>query len=223
MASSFQDDTRETEMRNLFDLKPVEGRSSTDAIMELSDGTILEFELKTTSDAARSVTTVRDFGPEHVRKWSTKHWIFAFYEKGKAAPDYYLYASPAMMKEWISEKWNYVKPDFESAALVSNLVTHGELIKIVGDKEKYSYVDARSLHKRQYSKKHYLELMDLDEGYSIERMLEIYKDRVDYLIRRGSTLNNPHVPGSYFKDWSTKIVSDHAKTLIKLVDIAVKT
>ena len=67
------------------------------------------------------------------------------------------------------------------------------------------------------------ELMDLDKGYSKERMLEIYKDRVDYLIRRGSTLNNPHVPGSYFKDWSTKIVSDHAKKLIKLVDIALKT
>ncbi len=43
-------------------------------------------------------------------------------------------------------------------------------------------------------------------------MLEILKERLKYLIERGSTLNNPHISGSYFESWE-KITSDHANKL----------
>jgi hypothetical protein len=43
--------------------------------------------------------------------------------------------------------------------------------------------------------------MDLDDGYSLSRMVEILADRWMYLTKRGSTLNNPHIPARYFDGW----------------------
>ena len=53
-------------------------------------------------------------------------------------------------------------------------------------------------------------------GYSPDRMLEILKDRAKYVIERGSTLNNPHIPASYFAGWE-EIKRDHALRLRELV------
>jgi hypothetical protein len=47
-------------------------------------------------------------------------------------------------------------------------------------------------------------------------MLEIVKDRAQYLIERGSTLNNPHIPFSYFDGW-TEITKNHAEQLRAMV------
>ncbi|WP_293079190.1 hypothetical protein [Okeania sp. SIO3B5] len=58
--------------------------------------------------------------------------------------------------------------------------------------------------------------MDLEFGYSPERMLSILRDRCQYLIERGSTLNNPHIPASYFKNWE-RITTNHAQRLRELV------
>ena len=68
MAGNFQDDLREQEMIELFDLvkDENEGRSGIDAFLEL-DGTNIPFELKTTSSKNVSVTTVRDFGYDHIQ------------------------------------------------------------------------------------------------------------------------------------------------------------
>ena len=89
MAKNFQDDDREEAMIALFDLykDETEGRSGTDAFLEM-DGIIIPFELKTTSKG--SVTTARDFGPDHVRKWKNKHWLIGFFVKGR---EYYKYGS----------------------------------------------------------------------------------------------------------------------------------
>lgn len=219
MNSSFQDDTREIMMRDLFELEEIEGRSSTDALLTLDDGKQIEFELKTTGASSRSVTTVRDFGPEHIKKWKKKHWLFGFYDKGQSIPSYYLYASPKMMDPWILEKWRYIKPDFDSAELVSQNLSVNDLHKIMRIKSCYSYEDAKRLHKKQLTKKEYLSLMDVDNGYSQERMLEIYKKRIRYLILRGSTLNNPKIPGSYFSGWNTKITDNFAKRLRNLAQM----
>ena len=47
-------------------------------------------------------------------------------------------------------------------------------------------------------------------------MLKILKQRCKYLIERGSTLNNPHIPASYFDGWE-RITKNHAKRLNELV------
>jgi hypothetical protein len=213
LSSTFQDDTREAETRRLFDLGSVPGRSSTDAILELPDGTIVEFELKSTSDSKMSVTTVRDFGPDHVQKWRTKHWIFSFYRKGDADAIFHLYASPDMMSPWINEKWDYVKNDFAAAQIIPDDVTSEQMFKVLPRKDRYSLQDAKALHKRQWTDAEYLDFMDIDDGYSTAKMLEIYRHRVRYLLARGSTLNNPHIPGSYFRNWDTRITGNHAAEL----------
>lgn len=212
MAGNFQDDDREEAMRNLFDLykDEDEGRDGVDAHLDI-DGESLPFELKTTSKG--SVTTVRDFGPDHIRKWRNKHWLIGFFKDGR---EYYHYASPAMMAEWINSKANYIRPDFTLADLASRHLTLNDMYQIMGEKTVYSYEDAKSLQKNQYLKAKYIELQDLDGGYSPERMLEIFKARSKYLIERGSTLNNPHIPFSYFKDW-VEITDNHAEELRRMV------
>ena len=212
MASSFQDDDRENEMRELFNLykDENEGRSGIDAYLDI-DGHTIPFELKTTSNG--SVTTVRDFSPEHIKKWKNKHWLIGFHLD---AETYYKYGSPSMMEEWILGKGEYIAPDFQLANIIPSKLNLKELYKILGKKGKYSYEDAKLIQKKQYLKTKYEELQDLKNGYSPNRMLEILKDRAKYLMERGSTLNNPHIPHSYFKGW-TEITDNHAEQLRSMV------
>ena len=218
--AAFQDDAREEEMRQLFKLTKEGGRGDTDAILTLNHegkDVVVEFELKTTGHKSGSVTTVRDFGPDHIRKWKNKHWIFAFYS-GKSVK--YLYGSPALMKGWIDEKEEYITPDFKLAALASTKITMSDLVAICGHKTRYTLADAKRIHKRQYDRDTYLAKMDQDHGYSPQRMLEILQDRVRYVMERGSTLNNPKIPPRYFGGWGTAIDENHPTKLRALVSLA---
>ncbi len=212
MSENFQDDDREEAMRKLFDLykDENEGRDGVDAHLDI-DGRSVPFELKTTSKG--SVTTVRDFGPDHIEKWEDKHWLIGFFIDGQ---EFYHYGSPSMMAGWIKGKETYIKPDFMLAELASQKLTLEDMHRVMEDKAVYSCSDAKGLQKRQYKKKKYIELQDAENGYTPERMLEILQDRAKYLIERGSTLNNPHIPFTYFNGW-VKITENHAETLKDLV------
>lgn len=212
MASNFQDDDRESAMRVLFNLykNEDEGRSGIDAFLDF-EGEVIPFELKTTSQG--SVTTVRDFGHDHIEKWKDKHWLIGFFMNGR---EYYKYGSPLMMAEWIKGKEQYIAPDFKLATLVPSKLHLDDLYDILEKKDIYTYEDAKAIQKQQYSKQKYLNLQDLTSGYSPERMLEILKDRARYLIERGSTLNNPHIPFSYFTGW-VEITQNHAEQLRAMV------
>ncbi|MEA1972468.1 MAG: hypothetical protein U9N34_04135 [Candidatus Cloacimonadota bacterium] len=212
MAKNFQDDDREEAMIALFNLDKdeTEGRSGVDAFLKL-DGKTIPFELKTTSQG--SVTTVRDFGPDHILKWKKKHWLIGFFIKGR---EYYKYGSPSMMARWIKSKEEYILPDFKLAKLVPAKINLDDMYQIIGKKDVYTYEDAKAIQKLQYKKEKYLELQDLEHGYSSKRMLKIVKDRAQSLIERGSTLNNPHIPFSYFDGWK-EITKDHAEQLRTMV------
>lgn len=212
MSESFQDDARENEMIKLFNLVKAssEGRSGIDAFLEMS-GFSIPFELKTSSNG--SVTTVRDFGPDHIEKWKGKHWLIGFYQKGTVV---YKYGSPNMMKPWIDGKAEYIAPDILLADLASKRLSLDDLFNVCGRKDKYTHDDAFCLHKRQYSAADYIKMQDLPDGYSQKRMLDILKDRIKYTSLRGSTLNNPHIPAGYFLGWD-EIVSDHANRLRRMV------
>ena len=211
-----QDDRRESELITLFALdKPVNPtRSGTDAILNFANQK-LAFELKSTTKS--SVTTVRDFSPDHIQKWQGKHWLFGFYEPGGKILKYCLYASPTAMNPWIEEKAKYISLDYQLANLVPESIGKDILYQILGQKQVYSLEDARQIQKKQYSIQQYREQMDLETGYSPEIMLSILQDRCRYLLERGSTLNNPHIPASYFKDWE-KITTNHAQRLRELVN-----
>ncbi len=214
MASNFQDDERENSMIQLFNLQKEEeeGRSGVDAYLDF-DGEKIPFELKTTSKG--SVTTVRDFGLSHVEKWKGKHWLIGFFIKDR---EYYKYGSPSMMAPWIEEKKRYVEPDIKLANLVPLKINLDDLFSILGEKHLYTIEDAKYIQKKQYKQAQYLALQDLDNGYSPERMLQILRERAAYVLRRGSTLNNPHIPFSYFKSWK-EITENHANELRILVRV----
>jgi len=212
VAGNFQDDDREEAMRNLFNLykDENEGRDGVDAHLDF-DGMAVPFELKTTSKG--SVTTVRDFGPDHIKKWQDKHWLIGFFIGDR---EFYHYGSPSMMSEWINGKAEYISPDFMLADLASKNLTLNDMHQIMEKKAVYTYEDAKSLQKMQYRKDKYIALQDVKEGYSPERMLDIFKDRSKYLIERGSTLNNPHIPFTYFRGW-VEITNNHAEVLREMV------
>lgn len=191
-------------------------RADIDAVLELEElEEPLPFELKSTT--GKSVSTVRDFGPEHIAKWRNLHWLFAFYDKTGERLLRCRYASPADMASWIEEKARYVRPDLVLAQRAPDLVTDEVLTEVLGEADSFTIQDAKSIMKKQWSATQYKDNADLPgRGYSRDRMLQLLQDRCGYVIRRGATLNNPHIPGKYL-DGLPLIERDHAATLRQLV------
>lgn len=210
-----QDDVRERELTQLFNLWVPEQRrrDETDAFLRLA-GHELPFELKSTTSG--SVSTVRDFGPDHITKWKDLHWIFGFYTTDGARLLYCHYASPADMAPWITSMESYVYPDAVLAEEASHTITRGTLDAIFEAKTIYSREDAKRIMKNQWKTDDYRNAQDRPQGYSPERMVEMLKERCRYVVRRGATLNNPHIPKKYFAGWEN-ITEDHAARLRQLV------
>ncbi|UUL82105.1 PDDEXK family nuclease [Sphingomonas qomolangmaensis] len=206
-----QDDARENRLIDLFNLHQATDRTrhGVDATLKMG-GVEYEFELKSVTTAKGGVSTVRDLGPSHIAKWRDKHWIIAFFQESRLL--YCRYGSPDAMRPWITEKWTYIKADFQMAKHVPAHIDLETMYEILGKKEIYTKGDARKLHKNQMSAAEYIDAQDLDEGYSPNKMLEIFRDRARYIIERGSTLNNPHIPARYLDTWP-KISGNHAANL----------
>lgn len=168
-----QDDAREREMRSLFNLTmdPDRMRSDIDAYL-MFEGRKINFELKSTTSG--SVSTVRDFGPDHIAKWRNGlHWIFAFYNRSGSDLQYCIYASPADMEPWIAEKESYIATDFALADDLPSFVSEAQVVSLLGPKTVYSRADARRIMKSQWSTADYVAAEDREAGYSRRRMAEI--------------------------------------------------
>ncbi|WP_217900492.1 hypothetical protein [Maliponia aquimaris] len=212
---SVQDDRREEEQIELFELSRPSARSrdGIDAELEI-DGITIEFELKSTTKS--SMTTVRDFGMSHIEKWKDKHWLFGFYTSNGKALRFTRYASPRMMSSWIEEKRQYISMDFLLSVRAPGRLEIEDLFAICGQKDQYTIDDAKMLHKNQFSKEQYIKNFDLEGGYSPEKMLEILRLRCKYVLERGSTLNNPHIPANVLNNLPI-ITKDHSEELRRLV------
>ena len=215
MAGIAQDDARENRLIDLFNLVQAPGRvrHGTDALLKL-EGHEYEFELKSVTTKRGGISTVRDLGPDHIAKWRNKHWIMAYFDGAKLL--YCRYGSPDAMRPWIEEKWNYIKADFELAKHVPPTLNLAVMYEVLGEKEIYTASDAKKLHKNQMTAAEYKKALDLPDGYSPMRMLSIFQDRARYVIERGSTLNNPHIPDAYLSSWP-KIDENYASELRQLV------
>lgn len=222
-----QDDARERELRQLFNLVRPEdyGRADVDGILELEGpgvpgelhGRRVPFELKSATGGKPDISTVRDFGLHHIEKWRPLHWIFGVYNGAPLTLQYSHYASPAQMKPWFDQMTAYVLPDVRLAEVVPRLMDDSELAAILGDADDFGPEEARRLMKNQYKRADYHAASDLPEGrYSREAMLQMLRERSRYVIQRGSTLNNPHIPASYFAAWE-RIERNHAARLRELV------
>lgn len=106
-----QDDARENRLVDLFNLvrPPDRVRHGTDAIL-LVDGHEIEFELKSVTRIGGSVSTVRDLGPDHIRKWKNKHWLVSFYDEAELTDC--RYGSPDAMAPWIAKIGEYHQTRF---------------------------------------------------------------------------------------------------------------
>jgi hypothetical protein len=197
-------------------------RDGVDAVLVLDDQDI-PFELK--SSDGPDISTARDVGPEHIVKWRSRHWLFGFFDKQTDELKYCYYASPVLMEGWIAQQETYVQADVRMVKNVPELIDLKALDAIVGAKSEYGLADARNLLKSQkmpdgtkMGPAKYREYMDRTKGFSRQRMLELVRLRCYYLLDRGATRNNPHIPSAYFRDWAKiGLDGDYAGTLRKLV------
>lgn len=220
-----QDDAREHELCNLFNLEwdPAHARSGTDArYIGRINGKEVDIPFEVKSSTTTSVSTSRDVGMKHIQKWRGKHWVFGFYEASATVRPvlrWCLYLSPRQMAPWIDELEAYLSPDHKLTERAPNHLTYADLHNICGEKDIYTLEDARALHKKQLSAEEYKAQFDVPSdsptGYSPQKMLEILRLRARYLMERGSTLNNPHIPKSFFDKFSDeeRVVRNHAERL----------
>ncbi len=110
------------------------------------------------------------------------------------------------MEDWIGKIESYIAPDFAIGERIAQKLNLEDLHIICDEKGKYSLGDAMALHKRQWSRDKYLAEMDDRDGYTPGKMLEILKLRAIYLNQRGSTLNNPHIPASFFAKFEAQMI-----------------
>lgn len=212
-------------MRTLFNLtRPEEyGRADIDAVLELRGRTVpgalrgrtVSFELKSATGGRPTISTVRDFGLHHLEKWRELHWLFGVYREGRL--QYCLYGSPQAMKPWFDQMAAYIAPDVALAEHAGEFIDDRMLSAILGAKRTFTRSDAKRLMKNQYRAVDYAAASDLPNGaFSRAAMLGMLRERCRYVIRRGSTLNNPHIPAGYFAAWE-RITEDHAARLRELV------
>jgi hypothetical protein len=205
---SVQDDQRERELCRLFNLEwdPAHERSGTDAYFDVDTGRgrcRVDVEVKSTT--GRSVSTARDVGLDHVRKWRSMFWVIGYYAPGGAKLQTCLCLSPAQLAPWIQAVDDKIRPDYILAERASRNLTIEDLATVCGEKSAYSVADARLLHKRQWTAEQYRAAPDVRvngvEMISPARMLEILKLRAKYIAERGATLNNPHIERGFLSQY----------------------
>ncbi len=202
-----QDDSREKEMCQLLGLREGKGRSEVDAFFDFAaNGTFYSAPIELKSTTTGSVSTARDVGPTHIAKWRFRIWVFGFYNSLGTSLQELLVLGPNEMKNWIGKVEQYIKPDFAIGDRVAEKLDFEDLYVICKKKSKYSLEDAKSLHKRQWNQEKYRSEMDDVDGYTPAKMLEILKLRAIYLNQRGSTLNNPHIPKSFFANFRDRMI-----------------
>jgi len=220
-------------MRDRFNLErpAVWSRIGVDAELDI-DGRRIPFELKSTTKG--SVSTVRDLSPRHISAWRGKHWLIAFYDRSGRHFQYAVYGSPAAMDPWIRGMAAYIAPDLKMAEMIPPLIQLPTLHQVLGDKSIYAFEDAKNLLKVQpkllealltdygvpFGPKDtlgtkYRKLMDLQDGYSAQRMLEILRRRCQYLLLRGATLNNPSIPSAHFSGWPQLTKAEQLGALVR--------
>ena len=192
-------------MREIIGLRKGEGRSGVDAYMDFAEtGRPYAVPIELKSTTVGSVSTGRDVGRDHIEKWRSRVWVFGFYESGGSVLESLLVLGPDDLDPWISRIERYMAPDFMIGERVAPKLEMDDLHVICGEKEAYTLADAKALYKRQWSQDEYAAEMDLPDGYSPNRMLEILRLRVRYLLDRGSTLNNPHMPKRFLATFANK-------------------
>jgi hypothetical protein len=197
-----QDDERERELVRMFNLSwdPAHQRAGIDAELTLEIGgkrIRLDVEVKSTTGA--TVSTARDVGIEHIRRWRRMFFVVGFYSREARRPELQrcLCLSPLDMEPWIASIESKVLIDFKLADRASRKLGFDDLFDVCGEQATYSLQDAKRLHKKQWTAAQYEAALDTHHAgqrrISQHKMLEILQLRSKYIAERGATLNNPHI------------------------------
>jgi hypothetical protein len=206
-----QDDERERELVRMFNLDwdPAHQRGGVDAVLEITAGERryrLEVEVKSTTGS--TVSTARDVGMEHIRKWRRKLFVIGFYSREARRPELLkcLCLTPVDMEPWIASIEAKMQIDSKLALLSSRRLTLDDLFDVCGQKETYSLDDAKRLHKQQWTVDEYAAALDTEADgerqISQATMLRVLQLRAKYIAERGATLNNPHVTKAHLDSFT---------------------
>ncbi len=221
-----QDDERERELCRLFNLQweASHPRGETDANFEIEvTGTryLIEAEVKSTTSS--SISTARDVGLQHIKKWRNKFWVIGFYDSEGRRPElkYSLCLTPTDIEPWVAGLEAKILPDFEIAKRASHYLELQDLYAICGQKPAYTIEEAKKLHKMQWSAQQYKVALDIvvddKQMISAAGMLKILRLRAKYIAERGATLNNPHISKSFLQRFSSAhVTSDWAATIRRI-------
>lgn len=144
-----QDDSREQELCNLFNLvwDPDHSRGGEDAWFEAKvKGKVVQVPVEVKSTTTASVSTARDVGMDHIRKWREKIWVIGYYSaeasRGKPRLVSTLCLTPDEMEPWIAQVERYIAPDFAIGERAAAKLTMHDLFVICGEKAVYTLDDA---------------------------------------------------------------------------------
>lgn len=203
-----QDDAREQELVREFNLHwdPDHQRAGVDATLniEVKKRTFrIDVEVKSTT--RKGVSTARDVGIDHIRRWRRMFFVIGTYDKRghRLALQHSLCLTPLDLEPWIAGIEAYIALDYQLAQRASAGLELADLVAICGNQPTYSIEDAKKLHKRQWTAQQYKDAADTKVGgerrISPQKMLEILRLRSAYIAERGATLNNPHIPLTYLE------------------------
>lgn len=182
-------------------------------------GKTVQVPVEVKSTTTNSVSTARDVGMDHIRKWREKIWVIGYYSaegsRGKPRLVSTLCLTPDEMEPWIAQVEQYIAPDFAIGERSAAKLTKEDLFVICGEKTIYSLEDAQRLYKKQWSKVEYEAAMDVDGGFSQIQMLNILRQRALYLLSRGATLNNPHVPKGFLDGFQDQLIAKEHAAMIR--------
>ncbi|WP_091448595.1 hypothetical protein [Geodermatophilus poikilotrophus] len=218
-----QDDQRERAMVSRLNLeqRPGRGRQDEDAHLDVDyDGrpVRLLFELKSAA-VESDFGTGRDTGMSQLQRWSKMHFVFGWFRPRDNMPRRLWYGSPAMMREWNQQEQEYLVPDLELTMLLPDLADEKILGRVLGHKDVYTYDDISALVKDHWKTKkalglpnRYLENADVlrarrtaDCLYSPAIAMQAIRDRAQYLLARGSTVNNRKISKNYVMTYCQEI------------------
>jgi hypothetical protein len=237
-----QDDARERAMVAALNLQqdPDRVRHDADAYLNLElDGAPLriEFECKS-SPVSSDFGTGRDTGMRQLQRWSRMHFVFGWFEPRDNQPVRMWYGSPAMMRSWNESEQAYLKPDLEIVSHAPDGVDQAVVDALLGPGEEFTYEQINAIIKNQWNAKasvgrpnlYKLRADIFNRGPSIEfrysrAMAECaVRDRIAYLLDRGSTVNNRKISARYIQEHCVEIGAPRwAAELAKHIDDALRS
>jgi len=207
-----QDNKRERQLISLFELIKDTGRTGVDAKLKIKKQ-IVGFELKSTT--VGKVSTASSLTLNVIKRYRTLHWLIGIYNK-KAELKCCYYGTPDNMKNWLDFWENDIKRGLKISNMLVDRIDKEMVYEIFGKKKIYSVDEAKFVYKKLFNFTEYDNKIDIENGYSIDRMLEMFKEHNKFYLYRGSAINNPKIPKEYYEKWE-KIDCDYPETLRKLV------